>query len=106
MATFFVGQRVRILWSDGWPELGGQVGRIVACGIQVTVGPSVGKMGFHVAPDCWGSHVAPRKAPHGGAMFAPLADQIEPIQPSGHCASDFSYQELMDKCREGQGVPA
>jgi hypothetical protein len=39
-------------------------------------------------------------------MFAPLADQIEPIQPSGHCASDFSYQELMDKCREGQGVPA
>jgi hypothetical protein len=41
-----------------------------------------------------------------GQLGAVRAFQIEPIQPSGAAPSEYSLAELMDKCREGQGVAA
>lgn len=78
MAQFRVGQRVRIKWSIGWPELAGQEGRIEGV-CRITVGPSVGDFGFSVAPDSWGSPLAPRKGRNGGTRFAALHEQLEPL---------------------------
>lgn len=95
MATYFLGQRVRIKWSLGWPELAGQGGRIL--------GPENG-LSVHgiwcewrVAPDCWGTDIAPRPGLGGGERFTPNSDQLAPILPSGHTAGTESFQELMDR---------
>lgn len=80
MSRFFVGQRVRILWSRGWPELAGQLGAIVARS------PTKGVEGiseWRVAPDVWGSHEAPRRGDNGASLFAPNSNQLEPIQDPG-----------------------
>lgn len=106
MATFFVGQRVRIKWSCGWPELSGSEGRVVELGRTITVGPNAGISGVTVAPDIWGSEIAPHESLHGARRFTPLHEQLEPIQPSGHRAGDYSLSELLDRCRAGEGVPA
>lgn len=62
MASFRVGQRVRILWSNGWPELAGQTGVIVR---EAYDGGVLGDSEWDVAPDCWGTHLAPRTQPCG-----------------------------------------
>lgn len=94
MSRFFVGQRVRILWSLGWPELAGQEGRIVARS------PTPGierRSEWLVAPDCWGTFIAPVRAPSGGKRFGPCSDQLEPILPEGHAPSEFaSLRDLLD----------
>ncbi len=101
MATFFVGQRVRILFSNHWPQLAGQEGRIVrqANGRVDVYGV---RGAWVVAPQCWNSEYPP----YGAGHFAPHESQLEPILPEGHRAGDFSFSELMDKCREGEGIPA
>ena len=96
MPKFFVGQRVRILYSHGWPELNGQEGRVVALNQEVATGPGKGSQGYYVAPDCWGTHKAPYLGLHGGNGFCPLSEQLEPILPEGHKAGDFSYEELLE----------
>lgn len=83
MSKFFIGQRVRIKWSNGWPELNGQEGRVVAIttprpGID---SPTAGC--FVVAPDCWGSPIAPQADRNGYGRFTPMGEQLEPILPEG-----------------------
>ena len=34
------------------------------------------------------------------------ADDYDPILPSGHRSGDYSYTELMDRLKAGEGVPA
>lgn len=41
-----------------------------------------------------------------GTVYETASSQWEPILPEGHRAGDFSFSELMDKCRAGEGVPA
>lgn len=97
MTRFYVGQRVRILWSTGWPELAGQEGRIV------DRSPSPGCTGISewvVAPDCWGTADAPRRAPNGGTFFAPSSRQLEPILPEGHRPAELSVEELLPFLKE------
>lgn len=90
MARFFVGQRVRIKWSDTWPELSGQEGRVESVGAVITGGTKRGTPGVVVAPDCWGSSLSPWPV-HGGLnRFCPTQEQLEPILPDGHRASDFT----------------
>lgn len=77
MNRFFVGQRVRIKWSEAWPELTGQEGKIV--------GPSKKRPNddprseWRVAPDVWGTEIAPPTATKSGKAFAPMSSQLEPI---------------------------
>lgn len=87
---FYIGQRVRIKWSNGWPELAGVEGTIVGDMIygenNILVRSGVEKKGtfaYKVAPDTWGTNQAPREGALGGLFFAPTSDQLEPIQPSG-----------------------
>lgn len=106
MAKFFVGQRVRIKWSEGWPELAGQEGRIVGSGAVIEIGAWTGQSAWVVAPDCWGTDIAPYPSLLGAGRFTPISEGLTPIQPSGHRAGDYSLSELLDRCRAGEGVPA
>lgn len=89
MSRFYVGQRVKILWSNGWPELAGQAGTII--GKDDTGGGLTGRSEWDVAPDCWGSNVAPRKSYRGGTEFGPSSDQLEPLY-------DGNQLSTWDKC--------
>ena len=81
MATFYVGQRVRIKWSTGWPELAGEQGVITSTTRDKSW---AARADATVAPDRWGTPVAPREGVHGALRFGPSFDQLEPIQPEGH----------------------
>src|SRR5690348_9741683 len=100
MARFYVGQRVRILWSDGWPDLAGQEGRIVAR-VAACANP---RCEWDVAPDAWGGTKAPRLGTHGGLYFSPHSSQLEPILPDGHRACDEDFKRDLDHLLERQGL--
>jgi hypothetical protein len=95
MKALFVGQRVRILLSEGWPELAGEEGRIISA-----VSPDEDDVDpdseWDVAPDCWGTSAAPVIGLHGGEYFAPSSDQLEPILPEGHQPCEESFKEELD----------
>lgn len=112
MATFYVGQRVRILWSRNWPELAGQEGRIVG---RVSHGPfdwfdneSAARFcQWDVAPDVWGSPLSPDPDPSGRlGIFSPNSSQLEPILPQGHRSCDEDFKRDLDRLLERQGVSA
>ncbi len=93
MSKFFVGQRVRILRSNGWPEIAGSEGVIVSrCPDKGIHGDSQ----WWVAPDQWGSHVAPYLSICGAHNFGPNEDQLEPMLPEGAAPSVYTFQQLMD----------
>lgn len=97
MAKFFVGQRVRILYSDGWPELRGQEGKIVG----PSSGGVSGQSNWIVAPKSWGSEWAPCPGRnHGALKFGPNNDQLEPILPEGAQPCGMSYEEMMQEFKE------
>lgn len=93
MAKFFVGQRVRILWSRAWPELAGEEGRIISSDVQRAQSE---ECEWVVAPDCWGSHRAPYAGIGGGVMFAPNSYQLEPILPEGQQPCEEEFKQDMD----------
>lgn len=104
MKRLFIGCRVRILYSTTWPELAGQEGRIV--GLSPSEGVS-GQSEWLVAPDCWGTPVAPKakivmykNIPHRGTRFAPNSDQLEPILPEGHKPAEMGTEELLPNIHE------
>lgn len=91
MSRFFVGQRVRIKWSGGWPELAGEVGTIV---MPTEDGGMTGSSEWNVAPDVWGTYVAPRPGSHGGTWFGPNSSQLEPLTDSNTLVSWESMRDL------------
>ena len=101
MAKFFVGQRVRIVYSIGWPELRGKEGHVVGREL-IDTGVHAGMEGYSVAPDVWGSTRAPVLGAHGCTDFCACADQLQPILPSGAAPSEYSLTELLDECRSGR----
>lgn len=97
MKRLYVGCRVRILWSRGWPELAGQEGRIVP--VPSSPSPFIRIDGgenfpWAVAPDSWGSAIAPYESRNGGGWFGPLPDQLEPIIDPGHQV--ISWADMAD----------
>lgn len=103
MKRLFVGQRVRILYSRGWSELAGQEGRIVGESV-ISVGPGAGNPGWLVAPDSWGTPVAPNEGEHGGKRFCARSDQLEPILPEGHKPAELTMEELLPFLKEKEKV--
>lgn len=90
----FVGARVRILYSVGWPELAGQEGRIV----QSSDDPGIdGDSEWVVSPDSWGSPIAPYSSPKGGLRFGPNSRQLEPILPDGAQPIGYSFEQMMSE---------
>lgn len=103
MSGLFVGQRVRILFSKGWPELKGETGRIVdVC----SSGGVYGGSDWLVAPDCWGTSLAPRKGTCGGTMFGPNSRQLEPILPDGHRECEEFFKRELDSLLNRTGALA
>lgn len=89
MAKFFVGQRVRIKYSIGWPELAGTEGRIVPPPTEMPAFENPHGREWACAPDAWGG--VPYQSPMPGFnWFAPNEDQLEPILPEGHQPSEFT----------------
>lgn len=95
MSKFFVGQRVRIIWSLAWPELAGQEGRIIGADVSDAV---TNRSEWQVAPDSWGSDLCPYACPAG--RFAPSSGQLEPILPEGAAPSEYTFHRLMDSLQE------
>jgi hypothetical protein len=84
MSRFYVGQRVRIKWSNRWPELAGREGQIVGAG-GPTLGPYAGKPGWVVRPAGWFSACSPTPDDDGGfSRFCPIEAQLEPILYDGN----------------------
>jgi hypothetical protein len=81
MATFIKGQRVRIKFSHNWPELAGKEGTVIGPTDCTTQGLTDERTsGYIVAPDCWGTHIAPHEGICGDrTWFGPLAEQLEPL---------------------------
>lgn len=94
MGTFFVGQRVRIvdICDPRNASLLGMEARVT----EVTVKLGWPMMGLDIKP------IACEIGEDGGLIWYGWgAAQLEPILPEGHTQSIYSFQELMDKCREG-----
>lgn len=97
MSKFFVGQMVRVVrpWRDmtlkdwlNWPRLQGAEGRVTEVGCTNSF-REVG-IAIMVSNEEW---ILPEYG-------------LEPILPGGHRASDYSLAELLDRCNQGEGVPA
>lgn len=90
MSKFYVGQRVRIKWSESRPELNGTEGAIVGLDTKATDGKTIWT-GYNVAPDLWGSC---RDKP-GAAKFCPRPEQLEPLSPPKQELSSWEkFEEL------------
>lgn len=88
MATFFVGQRVRIRYmrTSFWNVLVGREGRVIG------VGPYAAGDGYIMAGD-----YRVQVDGDAGCPAQVLADQIEPILPDGHRTGDFTnVKDLLD----------
>jgi len=99
MKQLYVGCRVKILWSNNWPELNGTEGLIVDKDGGQYAQVTGWKGDWIVAPDLWGSEWCPRieetriEFVSWGdkeipvlidirGVFAPASEQLEPILPS------------------------
>ena len=91
MTTFRVGQRVRIKWSQGWPELAGEAGTIIRRSTDAGV---AGDSEWSVAPDVWGTNEAPHRGSHGASCFGPSSAQLEPLSDSNTLVSWESMRDL------------
>lgn len=100
MSRFFVGQRV-LLARPYYPQNAGKTGRIRGfCEVQMTFG-GIG--------DClvdWDDGDRDGCTGRDGFRHWTASHQLEPIQPSGAAPSEYSFTELMDRCRAGEGVSA
>ena len=103
MAKFFVGQRVRILWSNQWPELAGQEGVITGHCPGANTSGNVAQ--WLVAPDCWGSDETDIPGMDGcGGVFRPRDEQIVPASDSNQLSSWEAMKELWTPERLGEVV--
>lgn len=99
MSRFFVGQRVRVVRPDSGSRVRGLcVGdegviesRDPYVDARVRVVGKINPTEMYSEPQ---------------ETFPMFYEELEPIQPSGHRAGDYSLSELLDRCRAGEGVPA
>jgi hypothetical protein len=92
MSKFRIGMRVRVRYSENAARYGDASGKEGLIWQEVN---NEHGHGWAVHVDGW-SPYRPSGYPH---WF--LDRQLEPIQPSGAAPSDYSFTELMDRCRAG-----
>jgi hypothetical protein len=95
MATFYVGQRVRVVGADVSKFLIGRETRVTG---QLTLGRGKNDTSFYGYPtdlrnwcDC---------------VFIARPEFLEPILPDGHRACDDDFKRDLDKLLERQGLAA
>lgn len=99
MSKFYVGQRVRILWSVGWPELNGTIGVIFASAShgKCPEGLPLSFVGeWLVIPNIWpdGHHPAQRSHSGGKCWFTPDSEQLAPAYDGNEKVSWESMKDL------------
>lgn len=96
MATFFVGQRVRKVLSPSYARKGVPVGSEgVVVEVKLTKAGTKLKGGSRLVED------NDLVVAYSGVEYLEVSSYVEPILPEGHTPSVYSFEELMDKCREG-----
>lgn len=95
MSSYFIGQRVRIVGANTATECIGLGARIVGGFKRTTHIGGVEYEGWPVEVD--GIGLVSRR----GYRFVFPEFCLEPILPEGHTPSIYSYEELMNRCREG-----
>lgn len=94
MATFFVGQRVRIVHVKTDRHLIGREGRINEIRQMDNLdGIKCNWVGYGL--DIWPIQF------YKGALCAWTSDQLEPILPSGHQPCDTEFKRDLDRLLEG-----
>jgi hypothetical protein len=71
--------------------LAGQVGTIVNKSKNKGVD---GSSEWDVAPDIWGTTIAPRRGLHGAGGFSPNSSQLDPLTDSNELVSWESMRDL------------
>lgn len=97
MSKHFVGQRVRIVYAKS-PRNGCEA-RITGRSYSNHTHYGLGHY-WDCDVDGWGNRSS------DGTRFAYMDDQLEPIIPEGAAPSEYTYTELMDRLKAGEGVPA
>lgn len=97
MAKFFLGQRVKKV--RGELDIG-NTGRVTGLDALCPFGWDILVVWDHAGP-CDDGSIAP-----AGEDAWTRSECLEPIQPSGHRAGDYSLSDLLDRCRAGEGVAA
>lgn len=92
MARFYLGQRVRIKYSQDWPELAGLAGTILGKPPVNAIALHGGYGDWVVRPDGFDSEFL--KHPAGMVMFCPYEDQLEPASDSYELVSWESMRDL------------
>jgi hypothetical protein len=92
MIKFFVGQRVRIVGcaNSQMSHHVGKEGRLLARSVR------------HIGS--WYVDTAP--VARNGKKCSWGENHLEPILPDGHRSGDYTLSELLDRCKQGEGVPA
>jgi hypothetical protein len=102
MATFFLGQRVKLVRAFDGVSPSAQKAEGLFYGYGITDAGFVFPDGFVNPSECdcyvvWDGLPGPHSQ---------HTDQLEPILPDGHRAGDYSLSELLDRCTAGEGVAA
>jgi len=96
MKLLYVGCRVRILWSESWPELNGTEGTIIAEDGDpewLMFGEPVSD--WIVRPDLWGADYLEDEA--NTYLFTPSSEQLEPVLPPGLLEEIMSEEVAPEK---------
>ena len=102
MSKFFVGQRVKLVRAFDGVSPSAQKGEGFFYGYGITDAGFVFPDGF-VNPSQCDCYVVWDGLPGPHSQHT---DQLEPILPEGHRAGDYSLSQLLDRCKQGEGVPA
>lgn len=93
MAKFLIGQRVRIVWVNRAVNSG-------KVGLETHVVEINDRVGDWTLYGLSGSPIHMEVEDGRMVWYGWSEDQLEPIIPGGAKPSTYSFQELMDKCRE------
>lgn len=102
MSKFFVGQRVKLVRAFDGVSPSAQKAEGFFYGYGITDAGFVFPDGF-VNPSQCDCYVVWDGLPGPHSQHT---DQLEPILPEGHRAGDYSLSQLLDRCKQGEGVPA
>lgn len=91
MATFFVGQRVRLTHSLNYPEIIGREYRIAALNVSA----------WACGLGSYRGHQLDSNIPNGLLPIVAPPDFLEPILPEGHQPCDTEFKRDLDRLLEG-----
>ncbi|WP_426355648.1 hypothetical protein ACN9MD_09645 [Stenotrophomonas maltophilia] len=93
MSKFFVGQRVRIVCAESFPEMIGSETHITA----------LDQSGYSILKQVWREgllRIDLQVDKYPGVHVCVLPEWVEPILPEGSAPSEYTFQQLMNNLQE------